>query len=137
MAQALAARSLVLDSGAISALAAGDVVARAIVSERRRRGAAVLTSAVVVAETTGQGPKDATTNRVLAGVELVEVGEQMARAAGILRCRSGVSGTVDALVVATAAAAATVDGGAVVLTADVDDIGRLAEAAAGVKVQRW
>jgi len=128
---------LVLDSGAISALAAGDVRARAIVSERRRRGAAVLASAVVVAETTGQGQRDATTNRVLGGVELVEVGEPLARVAGVLRYRSGVSGTVDALVVATAAAQAALEGGAVVLTADIDDMNRLAEAAVGVKVQRW
>jgi predicted nucleic acid-binding protein len=127
----------VLDSGAISALADGDVRARAIVAERRRRGAAVLTSAVVVAETTGQGQRDAPTNRVLAGIELVDVGEPIARFAGVLRHRSGVSGTVDALVVATAAAEAAVEGGAVVLTADIDDIGRLADGAAGVKVQRW
>jgi len=137
MAQPLAARSLVLDSGAISALAAGDVRARAIVSERRRRGAAVLAPAVVVAETTGQGQRDATTNRVLAGVELVEVGEPLARVAGVLRYRSGVSGTVDALVVATAAAQAAAEGGAVVLSADIDDMSRLAEAAVGVEVQRW
>jgi len=30
-----------------------------------------------------------------------------------------------------------VEGGAVVLTADIDDMNRLAEAAVGVKVQRW
>jgi len=79
----------------------------------------------VVAETTGQGQRDATTNRVLGGVELVEVGEPLARVAGVLRYRSGVSGTVDALVVATAAAQAALEGGAVVLTADIDDMNRL------------
>lgn len=97
----------------------------------------MLTSAVVVAETTGQGQRDAPTNRVLAGIELVGVGEPIARVAGVLRHRSGVSGTVDALVVATAAAEAAAEGGAVVLTADVDDIGRLAGAAVGVEVERW
>lgn len=137
MAKALAAHPLVLDAGAISALVAGDVRARAIVAERRRRGAMVLTSAVVVAEATGEGSKDALANRVLVGVDLVEVGEALARAAGVLRHRSGVSCTVDALVVATAAAEAARQGGAVVLTANVDDLGRLANATKGVEVQRW
>jgi len=88
---------------------------------------------VVVAEVTGSGPRDARANQVLAGLEIVGVGERLARAAGVLRFRSGVSGTVDALVVATAAAM----GGGVVLTGDVDDIGRLADSTTGIEVRRW
>jgi hypothetical protein len=44
-----------------------------------------------------------------------------------------VTDTVDALVVATAAHT----GPAVVLSADLDDVGRLATEAAGVEVHRW
>lgn len=121
-----------LDSGAVSALAAGHHRARAIVAERRRRGAAVLTSCVVVVETTtGRGPFDAATNRVLSGVRVVGVAEELARAAGALRHSAGRS-ALDAIVVATAEAV-----GGIVLTADVDDMGALAAVAQGVRVRSW
>ncbi len=93
------------------------------------------TSSVVVAEvTTGRGPTDAATNRVLASMDVVGVGEQLARATGALRFQAGISATVDALVVATAQAS----GGGVVLSGgDVDDPGRLASVAVNVEVRRW
>lgn len=132
MAKPLVPGSLVLDSGAISALAAGESRARAILVERRRRGAAVLTPAVVVAETTtGRGPSDAAANRVLSGVRVVPVLEELARSAGALRHRAR-RPALDAIVVATAQA---VQG--IVLTADVDDMSALAAVAEGVRVRSW
>ncbi len=126
--------TLVFDSGAISALAAGDPRVRHILTKARAAGVVARTASVVVAEvTTGRGPTDAATNRVLAGMDVVGVGEQLARAAGALRYRSGIPGTVDAVVVATAQAS----GGGVVLTADADDLGRLASVAVNVEVRRW
>lgn len=125
--------SLVLDAGAVSAIAEGDPRARAFVTRMRAEGHLVLTPAVVVAEVTGRGARDATTNRALDTSTIVDVGEALARLAGVLRVRSGVTGTVDALVVATAATF----GEAVVLSADLADIGRLAGEAVGVEVHRW
>ncbi len=125
--------TLVLDSGAVSALAEGDPRMRLIAARARVADLPLRTSAAVVAEVTGRGAPDAPTNRVLAGLEIVDVGERLARLAGVLRCRSGVSATVDALVVATA----VVSGGGVVLSADTDDMSRLAGAATGVEVRRW
>lgn len=125
--------NLVLDAGAVSALAEGDPRVRRIVAAARAADLNARTSASVVAEVTGRGERDAPTNRVLAGLEVVAVGERLARIAGVLRHRSGVPDTVDALVVATAVAG----GGGVVLTGDTDDIGRLVEHATGVEARRW
>ena len=125
--------TLVLDSGAVSALAEGDPRVRRIIANARAADLALRTSAVVVAEVTGRGDRDAPTNRVLAGIGIVGVGERLARIAGALRHRSGVSATVDALVVATAIAG----GGGIVLSADTGDMDRLAGAARGVAVRAW
>ena len=125
--------TLVLSSGAVSALGEGDPRVRRIASAARAADLTAITSAAVVAEVTGRGARDATMNRVLAGLDVVGVGERLARLAGVLRHRSGVSATVDALVVATAVAR----GGGVVLTADTDDMTRLTGAAPGVEARRW
>ncbi len=66
----------------------------------RSGGHRVFTLSVVVIEVTSRGAQDAPTNRVLAGVEVIGVDEQLARA----------------------------EGSGVVLTGDVDDLGRLASA---------
>jgi len=125
--------TLVLDAGAVSALAKGDPRVRRIVAGARAADLTACTSAAVVAEVTGRGAWDAPTNRVLGGLEIVAVGEGLARVAGVLRHRARVSATVDALIVATA----VVRGGGVVLTADTDDMSRLAGAASGVEARRW
>lgn len=126
--------SLVLDAGAISALAQGDPRARHILRYARARHEVVLTPTAVVAEvTTGQGPRDAPTNRVLSNVELIPVSERLARRAGALRYQAGCPGTVDALVVATAEATL----GGVVLTADPEGMRALAGVSKGVEVHTW
>jgi predicted nucleic acid-binding protein len=120
----IAGPTLVLDSGAVVALAADDPAARAVLTVAVRRGVPVLVPAVVVTETVRGTPRDAPVNHVLAAVgEIVAADERLARAAGGLLGSTGSNaGAVDALVVATAASS----GGAVILTGDPRDLGRLA-----------
>lgn len=126
--------SLVLDAGAISALAEGDLRARHIVRYAVSRRQPVFTTAVVVAEvTSGHGPRDAPTNRVLSNVDVIPVSVGLARRAGALRYQARCSGTLDALVVATAEAMR----GGVVLTADPKDLRELAGVSHGVEVQTF
>ena len=94
----------------------------------------MLTPTVVVAEvTTGEGPRDARTNRVLSNLQLIPVSEKMARRAGALRFRARRPETVDALVVATAEATL----GGIVLTGDAEDLEALAGVSKGVEVQTF
>jgi predicted nucleic acid-binding protein len=126
--------SLVLDAGAIRAIAEGDPRARHILRFAHARGEPVLTPTVVVAEvTTGEGPRDARTNRVLSNLQLIPVSEKMARRAGALRFRARRPETVDALVVATAEATL----GGIVLTGDAKDLEALAGVSKGVEVQTF
>ncbi len=97
----------------------------------------MLTSAAVVAEVVTGRRQDAKANRVLAGITIAMVGEELARRAGALRYQARVPATVDALLVATAEAAGGEAAGAVVLTADLVDIGALAGVAKRVTVKMW
>jgi predicted nucleic acid-binding protein len=124
---------LILDSGAVLALARRDVRARAALTAAWEVGAEVVLPAVVVAETVrGNGPRDAPVNRVVAAVgEVADVDEATARVAGALLAKAASTATIDALVVAEAVAG----GGGVVLTGDADDLGALAADRAEVSVQ--
>lgn len=124
---------LILDSGAVIALARRDQRARAALTAAWEVGAEVVLPAVVVAETVrGDGPRDAAVNRVVAAVgEVADVDEATARVAGSLLARARSTATVDALVVAEAVAR----GGGVVLTGDVDDFEKLAATHTEVVVQ--
>ena len=114
---------LILDSGAVLALARGDQRLRAFVARARELGAAVEVPVVVVAETVRGNARDAPVNRVLRAVgEMPAATEEMARTAGGLLGASASAATVDALVVAQAIHST----GAVILTSDPDDLGRLA-----------
>ena len=117
---------LILDSGAVIALAARDALARRFVDRAIQRGDLVVVPAVVVAETTYGGRRDAPINRVLKAVdEVTPVTEATARLAGRLLAASGLSrATVDALVVAEA----ILGGAAILLTGDMDDFSALAAA---------
>lgn len=114
---------LILDAGAVIGLSRADVRARAALTAALEAGAEVSVPAVVVAETVRGGPADAPVNRVLKAVGEIDVaGEPVGRTAGRLLGSTGSTATVDAVVVATAVEA----GGAVILTGDAGDIGRLA-----------
>lgn len=111
---------LILDSGAVLALSKGQPRARALLGRALDMGAEVLVPAVVVAETVrGNGPRDASVNRVINAVDAVAgTDESVARIAGRLLGQARSKSTVDALVVAAAIAT----GGGRILTSDVDDL---------------
>lgn len=114
---------LILDSGAVIALARADQRVRAFVARACELGAPIEIPVVVVAETVRGNARDAPVNRVLNAVgETPAATEAMGRTAGGLLGASASAATVDALVVAQAIHAK----GAVVLTSDPDDLGRLA-----------
>lgn len=116
-------RRLILDSGAVIALARGDQRARAYLARAMELGAEVEVPVVVVAETIRGGPRDAPVHWVLKAVGSVpEAREPHGRIAGQLLGAARSTATVDALVVAQALAA----GGAHILTGDHQDLERLA-----------
>lgn len=126
---------MVLDSEGLWAIARNDSEdARAVLAASREAGVPVLVPAVVLAETLFGDNRDARANQALKKLQVVPVSESVARvAAGLKRLAdmTGGAGTVDALVVAISAAA----GGGVVLTADPDDIGKLAGAISDVRIR--
>jgi predicted nucleic acid-binding protein len=132
--QAQTAAPLILDSGAVIALARGDQRARAFVDRALETGAELLIPSVVIAETVrGRGPRDAPVNRVLTAVDSVLVADESAgRTAGALLGRARSSETIDALVVGNAIQL----GGGRILTSDPDDMRQLARGAAGISIHR-
>ena len=123
---------VILDSGAVIALAAGQARARQFVERALQRRDVLVVPSVVIAETTRGGPRDAGVNRVLKSVHNVApVTERSAREAGRLLSALGLSNaTVDALVVAEASRQEP----AVILTSDMRDISALAAGYAHVRV---
>jgi predicted nucleic acid-binding protein len=118
-----APQRLILDSGAVIALARGEQRARAFLARALELGVPVEIPVVVVAETIRGGPRDATVHRVLKAVGSVPAArEAHGRTAGRLLGAARSSGTVDALVVAQAVEG----GGAHILTGDREDLERLA-----------
>ena len=118
-----APQRLILDSGAVIALARGDQRARAFLARALELGVQVEIPVVVVAETIRGGPRDAPVHRVLKAVGSVPVArEAHGRTAGRLLGAARSTGTVDALVVAQAVEG----GGAHILTGDREDLEGLA-----------
>jgi predicted nucleic acid-binding protein len=94
-----------MDSGALSAFAEGDKTLRNAFAKELIEGAEFIVPTVVIAESlTGDVRRDALVNRALKGMLIVDLDEPIARAAAGLRHanRARRSGTVDAIVVATA-----------------------------------
>ena len=115
---------LILDSGAVIALARKDLRTSAIVQRAIDARHEVLVPAVVIAETIrGHGPRDAPVNRVLNAIGAsFPTDESPARTAGSLLGKAKSRGTIDALVVAAAIHA----GGGRILTSDPSDLAPLA-----------
>src|SRR6202023_3508680 len=114
-----APRRLILDSGAVIALARRDQRALAFLARALELRVQVEIPVVVVRG----GPRDAPVNRILKAVGSVPAAcEVHGRVAGGLLGTARSAATVDALVVAHAVAA----GGAHVLTGDREDLARLA-----------
>jgi predicted nucleic acid-binding protein len=122
---------VVLDSGAVIALAAGKPRARARLEEALERRAAVVIPAVVLSETTRGSARDAPVDRLVRNVEEVPPAtEATARLAGRLLGSARRDDIVDALVVAEAATRSPT----VILTADTKDLLALAAGLPGVRV---
>lgn len=117
---------VILDSGGISALAAGNALARAVLVRARREARLVVIPAPVLTEVYTGRRDHARIDRVINAVDLqIATTPERAKQAGVLRAKSGVLSVVDAIVVAEAVAALP----AVIVTSDPDDIKALVEAA--------
>jgi predicted nucleic acid-binding protein len=127
-----APQRLILDSGAVIALARRDDRARAFLARALDLGASIEIPVVVLAETVRGGPRDAPLNRVLKAVGSVPIANEVhGRIAGQLLGSARSASTVDALVVAQAVEG----GGAQILTGDREDLERLAAAHPEVWIQ--
>jgi predicted nucleic acid-binding protein len=117
-------RRLVLDAGAILALARGDAVARAALELAVREGYVAVIPTPVLAQVHRGGHDRARIDRVVNAVgTLLPTSEAIARRAGELQAKTGTADVVDAIVVAEALASVP----AVILTSDPRDLGRLLE----------
>lgn len=121
-----AAGRVILDSGAISALAEGNPRARAVLVRARREGRLVVIPAPVLTEVYTGRHDHARIDRVINAVDmLIDTTPDRAKQAGVLRARAGISSVVDAIVVAEAVVALP----AIIVTSDPDDIKALVDAA--------
>jgi predicted nucleic acid-binding protein len=126
---------VVLDSEGLWAVARNDSDdASAVLAASSQAGVPVLVPAVVLAETLFGDARDARANQVLKKLQVVPITDRIARSAAELKLLAGMTGvtaTIDAIVVATSAAA----GGGVIVTSDIEDIRALARCAAGVQIR--
>lgn len=128
----MARRSLIIDAGALIALARNDYRVRSYLIVAHERGVDVLVPPIVVTQTIRGAPQDALINRLLKsrGVAVPVVGEDLARQAGRLLATSGLRDAADAQIVAEAARSAP----STILTGDPGDLRRLAEGLPGVEI---
>ncbi len=120
--------SLVLDAGAFLAVERADRDVVALVKGERAAGRVPLTHGGVVAQVWRGGGRQALLARLLAGVDVVALDEELGRRAGVLLGCAGCSDVVDAAVVVLAR------DGDDILTSDPQDLLVLAEVA-GVHVE--
>jgi predicted nucleic acid-binding protein len=128
--------TLILDSEGLSKLAAGDALARAHLDIARSRRARVVVSAITLTEVLRGGWRDAGVHRVLSRINILPVTSEIARRAGELLGKTGLSGhrcANDAVVAATALALGRP---VVLLTSDPDDLATLTEESERPKAQR-
>lgn len=119
--------TLVLDSEGLVKLAEGHPRPRAYLDTARARRAGVVVSAITLTEVLRGGRRDARLHQVLSRIITLPVTPQLARQAGELLGRTGLSGhrcAVDAVVAVTALGVARP---VVLLTSDPDDLNLLVE----------
>lgn len=115
---------MVLDAGAVFAIARGNGDARAALHRARYEGFSVVIPTPVVAQVHRGGRDRARIDRVLNAVDaVVPTSEPVARLAGELQASAGSSDAIDAIV----AAEAIVSAPAVIITSDAEDMRRLLE----------
>jgi len=116
-------KRLVLDSGAIIALARNEHGARSVLQAAWEAGSKVAIPVVVLAETVRGRPDNAPVNQIVKAVgDYIEVTEADGRSAGHLLGDKPMSSTIDAIVVACADRT----GGGEILTGDPIDLRQLA-----------
>ena len=112
--------AVVLDAGALVAVDRGDRALRAQIHAAQERGLQLRTPAIVVAQAWRDAAgRQARLSQLLRAVEVVPVDLALARDAGILLGRTGLSDAVDATVAALAR------DGDQILTSDPNDLRRL------------
>jgi hypothetical protein len=115
---------LILDAGALVAVERGDRDVVALIKRELTAGRAPVTHGGVVGQVwRGGSGRQAPLARLLPGLEIVGIDEDLGRRAGLLLGKARGSDVVDAALVVLAA-----DGDSV-LTSDVQDLRRLVEAA--------
>lgn len=128
--------SLILDSEGLAKLASGDARARAYLETALARRARVAISAITLTEVLRGSQRDAAVHRVLSRITIAPVTPEIGRQAGELLGATGLSGhrcAIDAVVAVTALG---LERPAVLLTSDLDDMGRLVEEPERPKDQR-
>lgn len=115
--------TFVLDAGAIIAEARGQRLLRGLIHDALVKGEIVVVPAIVVAQTFRGDAADHTINRLLKSVYVPPVDLDLAKEAGRLLARTGMSDAADAVVIAEAIRRQP----CVVLTSDPGDLERLAE----------
>ncbi len=117
-------RRLVLDAGAVFALARGDSDARSALGRALRDGYVVVIPTPVLAQVHRGGRSHAVIDRIVNAVDaLLPTSAEVARRAGELLGRSGMADAVDAIVAAEALRSVP----AVILTSDPKDLRLLVE----------
>jgi predicted nucleic acid-binding protein len=117
-------RRLILDAGAILALARGDPRARVALARALHEGYVAVIPTPVLAQVHRGGHDRAHVDRVIKAVAaMLPTSEKIACRAGELQAKAGTSDVVDAIVAAEALASVP----ALVLTTDPDDISLLLE----------
>jgi hypothetical protein len=115
---------LILDAGAFLAVERNDRTVAALLKREQLAGRRPITSGGVVAQVwRGGHGRQAPLARVLAGVQIVAIDDELGRLAGMLLARSARSDAIDASVVCLAR------DGDDILTSDAADLVPLAEAA--------
>ena len=116
--------SVVLDAGALMAVERGDRELIALIKRERLAGRAPLTHGGVIGQAwRGGGGRQANLARLLPGVEVRALDDDLGRRAGVLLGLSGTADVIDAAVVLLA-----IDGDDIV-SSDVPDLSPLAQAA--------
>ena len=122
---------LVLDSGAVIALARNDARARSVLQAAWEAGANVSIPVVVLAETVRGRPDDAPVNRIVKAVgDFIDITAEDGRTAGHLLGDTGMSSTIDAIVISCTDRT----GGGTILTGDPGDLRRLAEHNSSIEI---
>jgi hypothetical protein len=116
--------TLVMDAGAFVAVERGERDVVAMIKRERLSGVPPVTHGGVIAQVwRGGAGRQAELARLLPGVEISALDEELGRRAGLLLGRRGASDAIDAALICLA------QDGDVVLTSDVDDLRLLAEPA--------